>query len=105
MKQKAGGAFPKNRSLQDLNLRSLRTLRTVGGHEADALVLFQRLEARTLNLGVGERVLSTRFRGDKAIAFFELNHLTTPVSILYFLEIMGKCPEVTNQSRGGTVEQ
>jgi hypothetical protein len=63
-------------SLLRLNLGSLRALGAVCDNVADALVLFQRAETRTLDLGeVSEQILTTRVRSNKAIALFRVEPL------------------------------
>src|SRR5690606_25146117 len=64
------------RFLQNLDLRRLRTLRAHRRHEADALILFQRLEAIGLDFReVREQILAARFRSDEAITFFRVEPL------------------------------
>ncbi|MNJ70349.1 hypothetical protein D3C77_667990 [compost metagenome] len=84
----------------------MRALGAIGRHKADALVLFQRLEARTLDFGeVSEQILTTRFRGDEALAFFRIEPLNDAGFHTVFPRDNGQMPGGHESIKEGTVEQ
>src|SRR5690606_9217131 len=94
--------FSERQALQDLDFRCLRTLGTISRHKADALVLFEGLEAVGLNFGkMREQILAASFRSNKAVALFRVEPLNDAGFHTVFPRDNGQMPGVTNQSRRG----
>jgi hypothetical protein len=73
--------------LQSLNRFGLGALQAFSRHVRNALVFFERFEARTLDVGVvHEQVFATRFRLDEAKTFFIVEPLDDTGFCLHFLQ-------------------
>src|SRR5690606_37288626 len=80
-----GGFFCIRTVLQDLDGLGLGAFLAFRCYEGNALVLFERLEACTEDVGVvSEEVLATRFRLDETIAFFVVEPFNNTDFSLHF---------------------
>jgi len=78
-------AAKRPRGLDNLYGLGLGALLAFGSHERDTLVLFERLEASSDDIGMmSEQILAARLRLDEAVAFFVVEPLNNTGFCLHF---------------------